>query len=192
MPKIGMEPIRRDALVKATIAEVGRAGSLDVTVAQIARAAGMSPALAHHYFGAKEAMFTAAMRHILSVWGAEVRGALRGARTPSERVEAVIGASFSPLNFRRDVVAAWLMFYVEAQRDPGARRLLRVYQRRLASTLTHALRPSLGDRARAGADRLGALIDGLYIRAALAKGGPDPAAAAAMVRAAWAELEGRA
>ncbi|MCU0909714.1 MAG: transcriptional regulator BetI [Rhodobacteraceae bacterium] len=192
MPKLGMEPIRRDALVKATIAEVGRAGSLDVTVAQIARAAGMSPALAHHYFGAKEAMFVAAMRYILGLWGAEVRGALRAARTPAERVEAVIAASFSPINFRQDVVAAWLMFYVEAQRDPGARRLLRVYQRRLASTLTHALRPTLGDRARAGANRLGALIDGLYIRAALADGGPDAGAAAAMVRAAWHELEGRA
>jgi len=32
MPKLGMEPIRREALVNATIAEVGAAGSLDVTV----------------------------------------------------------------------------------------------------------------------------------------------------------------
>ena len=30
MPKVGMEPIRRDALVKATIAEIGAAQSLDV------------------------------------------------------------------------------------------------------------------------------------------------------------------
>ena len=51
MPKLGMEPIRRDALVKATIAEIGAAQSLDVTVGQIARRAGMSSALAHHYFG---------------------------------------------------------------------------------------------------------------------------------------------
>jgi TetR/AcrR family transcriptional repressor of bet genes len=51
MPKLGMEPIRRAALVSATISEIGRAGSLDVTVSQIARRAGMSSALAHHYFG---------------------------------------------------------------------------------------------------------------------------------------------
>ena len=56
MPRVGMEPIRREALVKATIAEIGQAGSLDVTVAQIARRAGMSSALAHHYFGGKEDM----------------------------------------------------------------------------------------------------------------------------------------
>ena len=53
MPKVGMEPIRRGALVQATIHEIGRAGSLDVTVTQIAKRAGMSSALAHHYFGAK-------------------------------------------------------------------------------------------------------------------------------------------
>ena len=47
MPKVGMEPIRRSALVKATIAEIGEAQSLDVTVSQIAKRAGMSSALAH-------------------------------------------------------------------------------------------------------------------------------------------------
>ena len=66
MPKVGMEPIRRDALVKATIAEIGAAQSLDVTVGQIARRAGMSSALAHHYFGGKDQIFLAAMRYILT------------------------------------------------------------------------------------------------------------------------------
>ena len=42
MPKLGMEPIRKEALVKATIVEIGRVGSLDVTVSQIAKRAGMS------------------------------------------------------------------------------------------------------------------------------------------------------
>ena len=35
MPKLGMEPIRKAALVKATIVEIGRTGSLDVTVSQV-------------------------------------------------------------------------------------------------------------------------------------------------------------
>ena len=82
MPKLGMEPIRKAALVNATIVEVGRTGSLDVTVSQIAKRAGMSTALAHHYFGGKEAMFLAAMRHVLSLYGAEVRGALTVAVGP--------------------------------------------------------------------------------------------------------------
>ena len=79
MARAGAEPIRRAAIVKATIQEVGRAGSLEITVAQIAARAGMSSALAHHYFGSKEAIFVAAMRHVLTLFGAEVRGALAAA-----------------------------------------------------------------------------------------------------------------
>ena len=67
MPKLGMEPIRRAALVKATIDEIGAVGNLDVTVSNIAKRAGMSSALAHHYFGGKDQIFLAAMRHTLAV-----------------------------------------------------------------------------------------------------------------------------
>lgn len=181
MPKVGMEPIRRAALIKATIDEIGATGSLDVTVGRIARRAGMSSALAHHYFGGKEDIFLAAMRHTLTVYGAEVRGALTMARSPRERLEAVIRAGFSVTNFRPEIVSAWLNFYVLAQRMPQARRLLTIYQRRLDSNLRHALRPLVGDPAAAIARRMAAQIDGVYIRQALAASAPDGAGATADV-----------
>ena len=131
MPKVGMEPIRKAALVKATIVEIGRAGSLDVTVSQIAKRAGMSSALAHHYFGSKEEIFLAAMRHILSLYGAEVRGAMHLASGPEERLRAILAASFSAANFRREAIGAWLNFWVLAQSVPEAKRLVAVYQGRL-------------------------------------------------------------
>ena len=180
MPKLGMEPIRKAALVKATIFEIGRTGSLDVTVSQIARRAGMSSALAHHYFGSKEDMFLAAMRHVLTLYGAEVRGALALAEGPQGRLNAVLRASFSPGNFRREAVGAWLNFWVLAQSVPEARRLLAVYQGRLRSNLLAGLRPLAGERAAAIADGLGALIDGLYLREVLKSGPPDGAAAVAL------------
>ncbi|PTE14263.1 transcriptional regulator BetI [Pseudogemmobacter blasticus] len=179
MPKLGMEPIRKAALVKATIVEIGRTGSLDVTVSQIAKRAGMSPALAHHYFGSKEDMFLAAMRHILTLYGAEVRGALAAAETPEGRLRAILRASFSPGNFRREAVGAWLNFWVLAQTVPQARRLLAIYQGRLQSNLITALRPLAGARAPGIAQGLGALIDGLYLREVLKSGAPDGAAAVA-------------
>ncbi len=183
MPKLGMEPIRKAALVKATIVEIGRVGSLDVTVVQIAKRAGMSSALAHHYFGSKEDMFLAAMRHILTLYGAEVRGALAVAEGPQGRVRAVLKASFAPANFRREAVGAWLNFWVLAQSVPEARRLLAVYQRRLRSNLMAGLRPLAGGKAGAIADGLGALIDGLYLREVLKSGAPDGATAADMALA---------
>lgn len=183
MPKLGMEPIRRDALVKATIAEIGAAGSLDVTVSQIARRAGMSSALAHHYFGSKEQMLVAAMRHILTLFGAEVRGALAMASTPQARIEAVVRASFSAQNFRAEVVSAWLNFYVQAQTSDPARRLLRVYHARLRSNLRAGFRPLVADPDRA-AETIGALIDGVYIRQALRPSYDGDAAADLVLRTA--------
>jgi TetR/AcrR family transcriptional repressor of bet genes len=183
MPRTGMEPIRRASLIKATIAEIGAVGSLEVTVSRIAKRAGMSSALAHHYFGSKEAIFLAAMRHVLTVYGAEVRGALAAAEGPRGRARAVVRASFSPASFRREVVAAWLNFYVLSQTQPQARRLLRVYHRRLRTNLGHALRPLVGARAPDLAERLGAMIDGVYLRAALSGQVPDSVAAMALVGA---------
>lgn len=177
MPKIGMEPIRRSALVEATIHEIAEHGGLDVTVSQIARRAGMSSGLAHHYFGSKEQMFAAAMRHILTLYGAEVRGALSMARTPRARIEAIVRASFGPRQFHAEIVSAWLNFYVQAQTSPGARRLLHVYQRRLRSNLLHEFRQVAGADAPMLARGLAAMIDGLYIRQALRRGPVDPHAA---------------
>jgi TetR/AcrR family transcriptional repressor of bet genes len=183
MPKLGMKPIRQEALVKATIREVAAAGSLDVTMGRIAGAAGVSSALAHHYFGAKDDLFHAAMRHILAEYGAAVRAALKGAASPRARVEAVLDASFAPPNFAAEVVSAWLVFYVQAQRDPAFRRLLRIYHRRLRSNLLSGLRPLTGRAAPEAAEALGAMIDGLYLRAALSDTTRTGAEAAAATRA---------
>lgn len=168
MPKLGMEPIRRAALVKATIDAIGAQGSLDVTVSQIAKRAGMSSALAHHYFGGKDQIFLAAMQHMLRDFGAEVRQALSVAATPRARAEALIHASFAPSNFAPATVRAWMMLYAQATTHPDTHRLLRLYQGRLRSNLTHALRP-LSRTPVADAETLSALIDGLYLRAALAR-----------------------
>ena len=59
-----MEPVRRKALVDATLRAVGDHGSLTVTMSEIARHAGVSPALAHHYFGSKEQLVIEARRRM--------------------------------------------------------------------------------------------------------------------------------
>lgn len=177
MPKLGMEPIRRSALVQATIAEIGAAHSLDVTVGQIAKRAGMSTALAHHYFGGKDQIFLAAMRHILSEYSAEVRARLARARSPRDRAAAIIIASFDQTCFEPATITAWTTLYAAALNNAETKRLLRLYQRRLRSNLTHALRGASA-RPATDAETLAALIDGLYLRAALSDTGTADAARA--------------
>lgn len=181
MPRTGMETIRRKALVNAAITEIGRAGSLNVTVSQIAGNAGVSSALAHHYFGSKDKIFLAAMRHIMSGFSDDVSLGLTKANSPIERVEAIIKASFSLGNFREEVISAWLNFYVKAQNSSDVQRLLRVYQRRLHSNLVHELRPIAGAESQHISLGLSAMIDGLYIRQALRDAPPNPKESVAMV-----------
>ncbi len=185
-----MEPIRRSALVEATIAEIGARGSLDVTVGQIARRAGMSSALAHHYFGGKDQIFLAAMQQILRDFGAEVRRALKAANTPRARAEALIEASFAPSCFTPATISAWMTLYASAQTDPDTLRLLGLYQSRLRSNLIHALRPISEDPVR-HAEILAALIDGLYLRAALARSKTADRACATALNAMSTLLEAR-
>lgn len=182
MPKIGAEAVRRKAMVEAAIVEIGEAGSLDVTVSQIARRAGMSPALAHHYFGSKDQMFLAAMRHILKRFGESVRSRLATASTPLARLQAIIDASFAPEQFDREIVAAWLTFYVRALQSEEASRLLQVYARRLHSNLVFDLRQIFdAATAQSVAQGLAALIDGFYIRHALQDFAPAQPEVRAMV-----------
>ncbi len=174
MSRTGAPAIRRKALVSATIAEIGEAGTLDVTVSQIARRAGMSSALAHHYFGSKDQIFLAAMRHVLETFRIAVARHLKNAETPEDRIRAIIDASFEPSQFERDIVAAWLAFYVRALQSSATRRLLQVYARRLHSNLMFNLRDLFEEAtARQVAQGLASMIDGFYIRHALQDEAPD-------------------
>ena len=182
MPKLGMEPLRRRALIDATISAIGERGTLNVTVSEIAGRAGVSSALAHHYFGPKEELLQATMRQLLADLGRDAVAALGRAATPRRRLSAVIAVNFNAGQFREETVHAWLAFYVEAQNSPLLRRLLRIYARRLHSNLMSGLLP-LVSRAEAErmAEAIAAMIDGLYIRRALRDGLPNPASATALV-----------
>lgn len=182
MPKIGMEPVRRKALVDAALKAIGDHGSLSVTMQEIAKSAGVSPALAFHYFGSKDQLLLATMRSLLQQLTEATIKSLRAAETPRARLSAIIAASFEAEQFTASTIAAWLAFYVEAQRSPETRRLLNVYAWRLNSNLVHALTPLCGkSRAALIAEGTAAMIDGLYIRQALNSGSTDVAGAKALV-----------
>ena len=127
-------------------------------------------------------MFLAAMRHILRVYGASVRRRTAGITSPIARIHAIIDASFAPDQFHREVVAAWLTFYVRALQSAEASRLLQVYARRLHSNLVFNLRQVVDQpTANALAQGLAALIDGFYIRHALQDFAPAKEEVRAMV-----------
>lgn len=168
MPRIGMEPLRRKALVDAALRTIGSHGSLDVTMSEIAREAGVSAALAHHYFGSKQQLVIATIQSLLARLRADLVAALQDTSDARKRLSAVIRVSFHADQFDAETVAAWLAFYVEAQRSDAVRRLLIIYTRRLRSNLKHALAQLCpADDAARIAEGVAAMIDGLYIRQSL-------------------------
>ncbi len=168
MPKVGMEPIRRQQLIDATIVSIGRYGLADTTVQRISRAAGVSSGIIHHYFGGKNELLEATMRRLLQSLRADVVAALGAAPTPAGRVAAIIDSNFAAGQFHGGVIAAWLAFWAQAPHVPALARLQRINAGRLRSNLLHSLRRLL---PRASAEQtargLAALIDGLWLRAAL-------------------------
>ncbi|MBP1870495.1 HTH-type transcriptional regulator BetI [Ensifer adhaerens] len=168
MPKVGMEPVRRKALVDAALRVIGDQGTLAVTMSDIARRAGVSPALAHHYFGSKEQLLIETVRSLLRQLRDDTVTALNAATAPREKLSALIRVSFQASQFAPDTIAAWLAFYSEAQRSEDVRRFLVVYARRLRSNLVANLKVLCPvDDAERIAEGAAAMIDGLYIRQSL-------------------------
>ncbi len=167
MPKIGMEDFRRKSLIAATLKTIQEKGTIDIRVSDIAKNAGVSSALAHHYFGSKDQLILAALRHLLSEFQRLAQEALNQVQTPHEKVMALIDVCLANDQFLDENVSAWLIFYAHSQNSLRARKLLQVYVRRLQSNLRFYLRPLCAEKTPEVAELIGSLIDGIFIRQAL-------------------------
>ena len=107
MPRIGMEVHRRKALIDATVETIHVRGFGDATMSEIARRAGVSGGLAHHYFGSKAGLLNATMRSLLLDLSKETQARMAKADGPRERLSAMIGASFPPTQFQPALISAW-------------------------------------------------------------------------------------
>ncbi|MDT8880817.1 transcriptional regulator BetI [Halomonas saccharevitans] len=176
MPKVGMEPIRRQQLIKATMAAIDEVGLADATVMRIARHAGVSAGIISHYFGGKDGLLEATMRQILSDLGAAVAARRNALKTASPRAHlgAIIDGNFDGSQVTGPVAKTWLAFWASSMHRPTLARLQNVNDRRLYANLCHQFRRLMPrHEARACARALAALIDGLWLRGALTPNGLD-------------------
>ena len=147
------------------LAELGFVGS---TLAQIAGRAGVSSGLIAHYFSDKDGLLEAAFRRLSRRVRDNVRAKSRLARTPRGRVQAIIDANLSPEEFNQRSGNAWLAFWGQLLHVERLKRVQTAYQRRMLSNLRHALRQLLpAEEAITLAAMIAAMIDGVWLRAAL-------------------------
>ncbi|HVZ02268.1 MAG TPA: transcriptional regulator BetI [Dongiaceae bacterium] len=181
MPKLGMEEIRRRQLIEATIASIHEVGLAESSLSRISARAGVSTGIVHHYFEDKAELLESTLRQLGSSLRQAVVRRLNAADTPSERLMAVVDGNIGADQFTPAGVSAWLAFWAQVPTHPRLARVQNVIISRLHDNLVHALR-LLG---RADADEIAsvaeALIDGLWLRAALSADGPDSARARRLV-----------
>ena len=176
MPKVGMEPIRRRQLIKATMDAIDEVGLADATVMRIARLAGVSAGIISHYFGGKDGLLEATMRQILNDLGEAVHQRRQGLpkHAPRDHMRAIIDGNFDRSQVSQSVMKTWLAFWASSMHRRNLHRLQHVNDRRLYSNLCHQFRQCLPkQQAREAAGGLAAMIDGLWLRGALAPEGLD-------------------
>src|SRR6201984_3767994 len=162
------EDARRAQLIEVTIDSLAEVGYVGTTLAEIARRAGVSPGLVAHYFGEKDGLLEAAFRTLARTIAERVRARLALAHTPRGRVQAVIDSNLAPEEFDRRTGTAWLAFWGQVPHVQGLKRVQTAYQRRMLSNLRSDLRRMIpGDEARRLAAMIAAMIDGVWLRAAL-------------------------
>jgi len=166
-----MEDLRRRQLIAATITSIHEQGFANATISRISKNAGMSGGIVAHYFDDKAGLLAATMRSLAQDLLRETVKRLKAAKTPQERIDAVILANFSPEQNDPQTVSAWLAFWSEARSAPALWRIQKINERRLLSNLRHAFRQLLpDDEARVAAAGLAAMIEGLWLRCALSHG----------------------
>lgn len=185
--------IRRKELRQAAFEVLQREGLAGATLEKVAAHAGASKGIVLHYFRSKQELFEQAMREANANLRDAVAENLKQARTPYERLIAIVDTNFDPRFFQPSVAHAWLSLCAEVPREAQLARIQAVIHARMHSNLLSALRELMpAEEARQTALLISALIDGLWLRLGLDAGAiTRPQAIALMHDVIDQRIEGR-
>ncbi|KIC35236.1 choline-binding transcriptional repressor BetI [Leisingera sp. ANG-M7] len=175
MSRKRIRDIRNEELIEATIVAVHKRGYGVVTMAEIAREAGASAASINYYFGSKEGLMEATMLHLLGKLRRAMSEGYATARTPRERLYAVMDANFADGLFTVPQCSIWMQFWANAPYSPRLSRLHRINRARVRSHFLAELRALLpADRVETARQALQCYMDGVWLQAAQSEDALDP------------------
>jgi len=175
VPRPVKTTIRKKDLIQATMLAIHESGAAEPTMAQISSRAGLaSGSIISHYFSSKEELLQETYRELSSVFAGEVGIRVRAARTPVEKVEAIVAAVFAPSQTTPEAVSVWLWYWSRAALDPNYGEIERRTYRNIRKELEKALgrlvpKPKVADIS----EGMLALMYGLWLRFALDPTGLD-------------------
>ncbi|MDC0659814.1 transcriptional regulator BetI [Leisingera sp. SS27] len=175
MSRKRIRDIRNEELIEATIVAVHKRGYGVVTMAEIAREAGASAASINYYFGSKEGLMEATMLHLLGKLRQAMSAGYATARTPRERLYAVMDANFADGLFTVPQCSIWMQFWANAPYSTRLSRLHRINRARVRSHFLAELRALLPeDRVETARQALQCYMDGVWLQAAQSEEALDP------------------
>jgi AcrR family transcriptional regulator len=123
-PKVGMAPVRREQIVRATIRCLARHGYSGLTMKQVSREAGVSQGILHYYFPGKRAILVAALEAVMADLDRRVADAqARSGRDPRRRLRALVRASLGTALQAREVWVVFVEFWGEMMHDRRLREV---------------------------------------------------------------------
>ena len=174
MPKVGMEPVRRQQLIDATIESVAELGLQGTTINSISKKAGLSSGIISHYFGGKQGLIEATVRYLLSSLKSALLNRVTQQTSPEQRLMFIVEANFSRIQQQSNNTKTWLSFWAHSMHDAQLHRLQNVNSKRLFSNLLSSFKQLMSDNdANLAAELSAAMIDGLWLRAVLSKSDQD-------------------
>ncbi len=111
MSRRDSEDIRRKQLIDTTILVMAEVGFSATTLGLIAKKAGVSAGLVAHYFGDKDGLLEATLRTLAGRLSRAAAIRMRAAKTPRERLQAVIDANLAPEEMDFHTGTVWLAFW---------------------------------------------------------------------------------
>lgn len=166
-----MKALRKQQLIDATLESVAQYGLQNTTIITISKIAGLSSGIISHYFGGKQGLIEATVKHLLE----QLKIALLArvapqALEPTDRLKMIIEANFTPLQRSISATKTWLSFWAQSMHDPGLSRLQNINSKRLYSNLLFSFSQILNQNsAKTAAKQTAAMIDGFWLRSALSQ-----------------------
>lgn len=169
------ESDRRERILQAAVSVLVERGYPDTRIADVARAAGVSPALVIYYFGTKDRVLTEALRHSEDLFYAEISGQLENCGSAREKLELLVRSSCVPDDPEGlpGYWVLWLDLWAQAVRHPEVARDRETLDQRWRDTIAAIAREGIkaGEFTKVDPDAfallLSALIDGLAVQIAL-------------------------
>lgn len=175
MAKVGTEALRKKELIEATIKSIESHGFQGTTILTISREANMSAGIISHYFGSKQGLILATIRHLLEQLKQGLLHQIASCEqtlTPELRLQMIVDTNLSCFQQSTSVTRTWLCFWAQALHDPELARLQRVNSKRLQRNLLYSYKHVIADKEQAviAADMTAAMIDGFWLRSSLSQG----------------------